>query len=636
MPDPSSTPAGRIRDTRRRLRYLTWAIGLVWRAAAGWTAAALVLLVIQGLIPAGTVYLTKLLVDAVASILGVGASWDSIQPVVLPGLLMGFLLLLQQALGTVGAYVSLAQSEHVEDYIKTRIHDQAGSLDLGFFESTDYYDLLSQANSQAGSKPLQLITSLGGILQHSITLFAIAALLIPYGAWLPAVLIVTTLPALYVILRFNKVHYQWWHSRTAHRRQTQYYDMMLTLDRPAAEVRMFNLNVYFRDAYRNVRKVLRDENLALTRRQNIARMWAGLGALIMTAGVMVWVLGRAMAGYLTLGDLALFYQAFNQGQGLLRSLLGSFGTIHSSLLFLEHLHTYLAIRPAVRDPEVPLAAPDRVRKGIRFSGVAFRYPQSDRAALENFDLVVPAGKITAIVGANGAGKSTLIKLLCRFYDPEEGSVTIDGIDIRDLKTDDLRALITVLFQEPMQFQATAETNIRMGDLAVNGSIAGVEEAARQALIHDTIASLPHGYATHLGKWFGYGTELSGGQWQRVTLARAFFRKAPIVVLDEPTSAMDSWTENEWLDGFANHVRGRTALVITHRFTTAMRADLIYVMQEGRVIETGTHHSLLAMNGHYASSWKAQMARHFVADDVAFSGSDRPFPVAPFPPGELTI
>jgi ATP-binding cassette, subfamily B, bacterial len=615
----------KTRENLRRLTYLPWAVRLVWHSAAGWTLASLIVLVLQGLVPAGTVYLTKLVVDAVAGIIGAGATWEAFQPLLIPGSLMVALLLAQQSLATIGAYISQAQSEHVQDYIKTRIHDKAGSLDLGFFERTDYYDLLNQANGQASTRPLQLINNLGGLIRYSITLVSIAVLLIPYGAWLPAVLVLTTLPAFYIILRYNRIYHRWYQQRTPDRRQAEYFDLMLTLDTPAAEIRTFGLNTFFRDAYKAVRTQLRTENLALLRRQNIARMWASLLALVMTSGVLVWVLIAAMRGMYTLGDLALFYQAFNQGQGLLRNLLGSIGSIHSSLLFLEQLHTYLTTESRVLEPENPVVAPDDVNREIRFENITFRYPQSDRPALKDFSLALSAKKITAIVGANGAGKSTLIKLLCRFYDPDQGRVSIDGVDLRDLRTEDLRKLVTVLFQFPMHFQATAAMSIKMGDLAAARGRAEIEEAAKQALIYEKIAGLPQGFDTHLGKWFGYGTDLSGGEWQRLTLARTIYRQAPIIVLDEPTSAMDSWTENEWMSGFVDFVRGRTALIITHRFTTAMRADYIYVMDAGHLVEEGTHHQLLALGGMYASSWRTQMERHFSGEESAVSSPGLPPP-----------
>ena len=238
--------------------------------------------------------------------------------------------------------------------------------------------------------------------------------------------------------------------------------------------------------------------------------------------------------------------------------------------------------------------------------MTFRYPGGERTALQDFDLAIPTGKIMAIVGPNGAGKSTLVKLMCRFYDPQAGSIELDGIDIRRLAIEDLRRQITVLFQMPVSYYATAGQNIAMGDLPAKPRLADIEAAARGAGAHEIIARLPRGYDTQLGKWFADGTELSAGEWQRIALARAFLRQAPIVVLDEPTSFMDSWAEAKWLARFRKLVEGRTAVIITHRFTTAMQADMIHVMDEGQIVESGSHAELLAQAGLYAQSWRAQM------------------------------
>jgi ATP-binding cassette subfamily B protein len=247
-----------------------------------------------------------------------------------------------------------------------------------------------------------------------------------------------------------------------------------------------------------------------------------------------------------------------------------------------------------------------MQEGICFEQITFRYPGSERVALQDFNLTVPAGQVAAIVGANGAGKSTLVKLLCRFYDPEAGQITLDGINIRDMSLAELRRLITVLFQWPVPYHATAGQNIALGDVQAAPSAAEIAAAARGAGAHEVIARLPREYDTLLGKWFADGTELSGGEWQRIALARAFLRRAQIVVLDEPTSFMDSWAEAEWLARFRALVHGRTALIITHRFTTAMCADVIHVMQNGQIVESGSHDDLLARGGLYAQSWAAQM------------------------------
>ncbi|MDF5733209.1 MAG: ATP-binding cassette domain-containing protein, partial [Rhizonema sp. PD38] len=257
-------------------------------------------------------------------------------------------------------------------------------------------------------------------------------------------------------------------------------------------------------------------------------------------------------------------------------------------------------------PTQPLPVPKQLQQGISFQQVSFSYPGSDRPVLENFNLTIPAGKIVAIVGDNGAGKSTLIKLLCRFYDPESGCIQLDGIDIRNLSVTEYQRLITVLFQFPVSYYLTAAENIALGDWSATPSPDEIELAAKEAGIHEKIASLAQSYSSILGKLFPEGTELSGGQWQRLALARAFLRRAEIIILDEPTSAMDPWAEFDWLERFRAMANGRTAVVITHRFTLAMRADIIHVMRAGQIVESGSHDELLAQGGFYAQSWKEQM------------------------------
>lgn len=280
--------------------------------------------------------------------------------------------------------------------------------------------------------------------------------------------------------------------------------------------------------------------------------------------------------------------------------------MYRNALFISDLFEFLQIEPKVIDPSEPLSIPTKLQEGIHFRQVTFRYPGSDRAVLKNFNLTIPSGKIVAIVGDNGAGKSTLLKLLCRFYDPESGSIELDGKDMRDFSVKELQRQITVLFQMPVPFFVSAAQNIGLGDLSTTTNRAEIEAAARDAGVHETIMRLPQGYDSMLGKWFPGGNDLSGGEWQRLALARAFFRRAQIVILDEPTSAMDPWAEHDWLERFRTMAHGRTAVVITHRFTLAMRADIIHVMRAGQIVESGSHAELLAQDGLYSQSWKSQM------------------------------
>jgi ATP-binding cassette subfamily B protein len=321
---------------------------------------------------------------------------------------------------------------------------------------------------------------------------------------------------------------------------------------------------------------------------------------------MVWMGWRVLQGLATLGDLALFYQAFSRGQDLMRSLLASVGKILSNNLFLGNLFAFLDLKPQVMDPPLPEPLPKSLQQGIEFSNVTFRYPGSEEPVFKDFNFSVPAGKIAAIVGVNGAGKSTLLKLICRFYDPEEGAIKLDGINLRDLSIKDLWRLITVTFQKPLNYHATVRQGIALGDLEAEPSSQDIEAAAHSAGATDIIMRLPQGFDTLLGKIHADGVELSGGEWQRLALARAYLRRSPIILLDEPTSFIDSWAEADWFRRFSTLAQGRTSILITHRFTIAMRADVIHVMDGGQIVESGSHQELLAQDGLYAQSWHAQM------------------------------
>jgi ATP-binding cassette subfamily B protein len=581
-------------------------LDLVWTASRYWTLAWLVLLVIQGVLPTATVYLTGVLVDSLVGAVGAGLNWEHIQPVLIPTAFMAVLLLIAQCLQSVIDWVRTAQSELVQDYVNELIHIQSIKIDLGCYESPDYHDHLNRARSGASSRSLALLDNLGNLLQGSTTLLTMIAILLPYGIWIPLLLSVSTLPAFYVVIRLNRRYHRWWRRTTIDRRWLDYYEQLLTNGTYAAEMRLFKLGPYFQTAYQQLRCRLRAETLRLAKEQSLGRLAAGLITLVMAGAAVAWMGRQVLLGLMTLGDLALFYQAFNQGQGLMRTFIGNLGQVYRNSLFINDLFDFLQIKPTIVDPPQPLPIANPIQHNIQFHNVTFRYPGSDRPVLENFNLTLPAGKIVAIVGDNGAGKSTLIKLLCRFYDPESGRIELDGEDIRNFSVEELQRQITVLFQAPIPYYVSVSDNIRLGDLAATPTQSDIETAARTAGIHQNIQRLPQGYDSMLGKWFPEGNDFSGGEWQRLALARSFFRRAQLIILDEPTSAMDPWAEFDWLERFRVLASDRTAVVITHRFTLAMRADIIYVMRSGQIVESGSHHELLAQEGLYAQSWKSQM------------------------------
>ena len=610
MPESARLLATKFLGAATQLRYLPRALRLVWSAARRWCLLWAALLVVQGLLPVAIVYLTRDLVDSLAGAIGAGGDWNSIGPTLILGALMGLLLLLGELLRGVADWVRAAQGRFVEDYISALVHYKSTTVDLEFYESPDFHDHLHRARDEARYRPVALLENGGSLVQNGITLVAMAAVLVPYGLWMPAALVLSTLPALVVVLRFALRQHRWRLRTTPDERRASYYDWMMTAGQTASELRLFGLGDYFRAAYQSLRARLRREHLELAWAQGLAEFGAGAIALIVAASCLAWMVWRAMLGQVSLGDLALFYQAFSQGQRLLRSLLSGMGQIYYNVLFLGNLFEFLDQEARILEPRQPRPVPVQTAASkavdICFHDVTFRYPGSERVALQNLNLAIPAGQVAAIVGTNGAGKSTLLKLLCRFYDPQAGRIEIDGIDLRDLSLKDLRRMITVLFQEPVHYNATVAENIAMESRASITAAADIEAAARAAGAEDLIARLPEGYETLLGKWFAGGVELSVGEWQRLALARAFLRQAPVIMLDEPTSAMDSWAESDWLQRFRSLAAGRTAIIITHRFTTAMQADVIHVMDKGRVVESGPHSELVGRDGAYARSWEAQM------------------------------
>lgn len=450
-------------------------------------------------------YLTRTLVDGIAAMIGAGGGWEAMTPVMPAGIAMCLVLIGGEVFQGVGKWVRTAQAERVQDHVYERIHQQAMRLDLSFYDDPGYYDQLHRARIDAISRPTALIENVGTLAQSFITLAAMGGVLLTFGIWIPLLLAFSTLPALWVVLRHTIRFHRWRIQNTTAIRKTSYYDLMLTQREAAAEMRLFALGPYFRALFQELRSRLRREQLQLTRSEATSHAAAALIGLASMVCALAWMGLQALKGVVTLGGLALFYQAFFQGQRMMRSLLGSAGEIYRNIMFLENLFEFLALEPRIRSPEKPLPHPG-LQKEIELQNITFCYPGAARPALSNFNLRIPAGQITALVGENGAGKTTMIKLLCRFYDPEKGRLLIDGTDMRNLSLQALRSRITVLFQDPVHYHDTVYNNIAFGDIDNRPGKERIEAAARASGADGPISRLPDGYEAVLGKWFG-GAEL---------------------------------------------------------------------------------------------------------------------------------
>jgi ATP-binding cassette subfamily B protein len=578
------------------------------------------LIVASGLAPVATVFVTREVIDALVPVLGSRGRWTDVSPLAWWAAAASIVALLSQLLQGGIDWARAVQAELLRDQITARLHRQSVRLDLAFYDVPEFFDRLHRARDEANYRPAALLEGYGDVLQGGVTLLGMAILLVTFEWWIPVALVAGALPVLLVVTRHASEEQRWRRSVTADERRTWYHDEVLTTPQYAAEVRLFNLGDHFRAAHAALRSKMRGERLELVRRRWLAEGLAGAGGLIVTAAAFAWMVSRAILGAVTLGQLAAFYQAFVQGLTALRQLLSGIGRVHANRLFMEDLFAFLALQPRIAQPAAPELAPPILARGIRFRDVTFQYPGSNHAALNRFNLYIPAGRSVAIVGPNGAGKSTLVKLVTRLYDPADGSIEIDDVDLRAFAVTDLREAVTALFQEPARYAESVSDNISMGVLgdstrerlagdsqarpwAMDGQVERVATMAGVRFAED----LPNGFDTQLGARFDQGTELSTGEWQRIALARAFLRPSPLLILDEPTSALDPWAETDWYRRFREAARGRTSILITHRLTTAMQADVIHIMESGRIVESGSHAELIARDGPYAALWAEQMA-----------------------------
>jgi ATP-binding cassette subfamily B protein len=478
-------------------------------------------------------------------------------------------------------------------------------VDLEYYESARYYDAFHRAQREAPSRPISIVNGLAQIGQDGISLLAIAGLLLSFHWIVAVILFIAVIAGTAMRIRYTGKMYRWQREQTSTERQAGYLNWMLTDSSHAKEIRLFDLGPLFMRRFRDIRRKLRNGRLAITRRRSVVDFAAQAFATAAIYGSCAYVAYQAMRGKITLGDLVMYYQAFQRVQGLLQGILGSLAGLYEDNLFLSNLYEFLDLKRTVIEPVHARPVPQPMQRGIVLNHVSFQYPAGTRKVFEDVSLTIRPGEVVAFVGENGSGKTTLIKLLCRLYDPTGGSIAIDGVDIRQFETKALRREIAIIFQDYAHYHLTAQENIWFGNTALPPDRERVIAAARRSGADDVISALPHGYDTILGKWFEDGEELSIGEWQKVALARAFMRDAQIIVLDEPTSSMDAKAEYEVFQSFRQLVSGRTAILISHRFSTVRMADRIYVLKHGSIIEGGTHEELINRQGVYADLFEKQ-------------------------------
>lgn len=587
-------------------RYSGRAIALVWSTSHALTVALAALTLVAGLLPAGIAYVGAHIVDAVvaASRQWAAAGHAPLQSVfewvALEGVLVAALAGAQRGL-------SLCQSllrAQLGQRVNVMILEKALTLQLAHFEDSEFYDKLTRARREASSRPLSLVTRTFGLGQNAISLLSYGSLLLQFSPWAVAVLLLAGLPAFFAETKFSGDAFRLFRWRSPETRMQLYLETVLAREDHAKEVKLFGLGPLLLGRYRGIfDKLYRDDRDLTVRRESWGFALGLLGTLTLY-GAYAWIAASTVVARITLGQMTMYLMLFRQGQAAVSAMLSAIGGMYEDNLYLSTLYDYLEtpVPPATGVAQRG-AKPD---DGIRFEHVVFTYPGAGEPALRDIDLHIRPGESLALVGQNGSGKTTLIKLLTRLYTPDRGRILLDGTDLREWDEGVLLQRIGVIFQDFARYQMRVGENVGAGDVTHFEDEARWREAADKGMASDFIDTLPAGFQTPLGKWFNDGRELSGGQWQKIALARAFMRsRADILVLDEPTAAMDAQAEATIFEHFRELAGKRIAILISHRFSTVRMADQIIVIQHGRIIERGNHEQLMAEDGHYAHLFSLQ-------------------------------
>ncbi len=613
-PIPPAAPL-KLRERFRALRNLPPFLRMIWQASSTLALCSLGLRLVRSLMPVAMLYVGKLIIDEAVRLAGLPGTFPPLEQALASGLLGQLLLLLgielslaigSDLLGRLVGYADSLLSELFTNASSIRLMEHAAKLDLEDFEDPDVQDKLDRARRQTLGRS-NLMSLLFGQLQDAITVTSLAVGLVIYAPWLIALLALALVPAFLGESHFNAIGYSLNFQWTPERRQLDYLRQTGASVETAKEVKIFNLHRFLIERYRMLAARFYLANRRLARKR---ALWGTLLAALGTLGYYVaygYIAWRTVRGDFSIGDLTFLAGSFQRLRQLLEGLLTGFSQVASQAMYLDDLFSFFAIEPEIHSRPDALPVPRPIREGFVFENVGFRYPEAERWAVRHLDFQLHAGEVIALVGENGAGKTTLVKLLARLYDPDEGRILLDGHDLRDYDLDELRANMGVIFQDFVRYNLTAGENIGVGLVEAMDDQPRIEDAAHRALADAVIDSLPEAYAQQIGRRFKTGVDLSGGQWQKIAIARAYMRDAQVMILDEPTAALDARAEYEVFQRFKELSDKRTAVLISHRFSSVRMADRILVLADGRIEASGTHEQLMAAGGRYAELFELQAA-----------------------------
>jgi ATP-binding cassette, subfamily B, bacterial len=590
----------------RKINLFRESLHLVWNSSPGWATANISVSVARSFLPLVLIWLLKILIDNItsASTAGSGIISGNVIWMIIAVVAVYFL---DEASADLSNFIRKKQSLELEVYMYGLLHAKSVKLDLINFERPEYFDCLSRATREAPWRPNTILNNLVAFLHGLVSLLLMAGLILTLHWTIAVVLLVANIPAIWLRLHYAEILYNFQREQTPEARKSAYFNWLLTGDKPSREIRLFGLGSYFIDLFKKSFIKQKEEEISIIRKRTMIELVSDLfkaTAFLIT----IWFIARqTIRGSLTLGQMAMFLLAFRQGMIYIKDLFSSVGGLYEDSLFIEDTFDFLNLKEKINTSEQAVVLSPLSEK-IIVDNVSFTYPGNPLKTINNVTFEIRKGEVIALVGPNGAGKSTLVRLLCRLYDPDSGYLSWDSENIRNFDPEEYRKFFSVVFQDFMLYNLNAGENIRIGNIDEKESFEKIRSAAADAGIDELISSLPDGYDTAIGNLFNNSRELSWGEWQKIAIARALFRDAQVLILDEPSSALDADTEYEIFNRFREIVKGRTSILISHRFTNVNLADRIIVLDKGSVIETGTHDELMKSGGTYSKMFMKQSNR----------------------------